>query len=80
MSSIMEVQQKVIRNLFNDDSLEINRNTSAKDVDGWDSMMHIQIITSLEKEFKIRFALGELQALKNVGDMEDLISKKTNAL
>ena len=80
MSSIMEVQQKVIRNLFNNDSLEINRSTSAKDVDGWDSMMHIQIITSLEKEFKIRFALGELQALKNVGDMEDLITKKTNAL
>ena len=52
--------------------------TSAADVDEWDSMTHIQIIASIEAKFKVRFALGELQALKNVGDMIVLLEKKLN--
>ena len=66
----------IIRNVLELPDLDLNLETSATDVDEWDSMTHIQIISGIEAHFKIRFALGELQALKNVGDMVLLIEKK----
>lgn len=75
-SEIMQKQIQVLRDVFEDPSLEVTEETSAQDVDGWDSIAHMQVIAALEKEFKTRFALGELQTLKNVGDMATLISKK----
>ena len=48
-------------------------------LEGWDSLMHINIVTSIEQEFKIRFGLGELQELKNVGEMIALMEKKIGA-
>ena len=56
--------------------LKMTPETSAADVDEWDSMTHIQIISAIEGKYRVRFALGELQALKNVGDMIGLIQKK----
>jgi acyl carrier protein len=48
-------------------------------VDDWDSLAHINLVTSIEKRYKIKFALGELQELKDVGDMIDLINLKIAA-
>ena len=45
-------------------------------MDDWDSLTHVNLITAIEKRYKIRFALGELQDLKNVGDMIDLMEEK----
>jgi acyl carrier protein len=59
-------------------NLNVTNEMSAADVDEWDSMTHIQIISAIEAKYKLRFALGELQALKNVGDMIELIKKKLN--
>jgi acyl carrier protein len=58
-------------------SIKITEHSSAADFEEWDSMTHIQIIAAVEKHFKLRFALGELQELQNVGEMIDLILKKT---
>jgi acyl carrier protein len=52
--------------------------STADDVDQWDSITHIELITNVEKEFGIRFALGELQELKNVGEMVTLVGRKLN--
>ena len=68
----------IIREVLEVPTLLVTVDTSATDVDEWDSMTHIQIIAALEGKYKIRFALGELQALKNVGDMIGLIQKKLN--
>ncbi len=76
---ILETQTRILRDIFGDASLEVNESTSANDVDGWDSMTHMQVIAATEKEFGLRFALGELQALKNVGDMAELILAKKQA-
>lgn len=73
---IIEKQTTILREVFNDDSLEVTEQTSANDVDDWDSMTHMQVIAATEKEFGMRFALGELASLKNVGDMAELILKK----
>lgn len=66
----------IIREVLELPSLVVTLDTSATDVDEWDSMTHIQIIAAIEAKYKIRFALGELQALKNAGDMIALIQKK----
>ncbi|MFT5125713.1 MAG: acyl carrier protein [Kiritimatiellia bacterium] len=71
--------QDIFRDIFDNDELTIARETVADDVEDWDSLNHINLVTALEAEFKIRFALGELQGLKNVGDMLDLVQQKISA-
>jgi acyl carrier protein len=66
----------IFHQVFEDDSIVLKREITADDIDGWDSLSHINLVLAIEMAFKIRFALGELQALKNVGEMVDLIGKK----
>jgi acyl carrier protein len=54
----------------------IDAQTSAEGIDEWDSISHIELITNIEKAFSVRFALSELQELKNVGEMVELVVKK----
>jgi acyl carrier protein len=54
----------------------IEDKTSSDDIEDWDSLNHINLVSAIEKEFKIRFALGELMALKDVGAMIDLMIEK----
>jgi acyl carrier protein len=75
---ILQTITEIIREVLELPNLQVNHETSATDVDEWDSMTHIQIIAAIEGKYKIRFALGELQALKNAGDMIELIKKKLN--
>ena len=59
-------------------SLIITNKTSAVDIANWDSLNHVVLIIEVEKVFKIKFALGELQDLKNVGSLVEIIDKKVN--
>ena len=67
---------KIFQFIFDDQNLKINRKTSAKDIDEWDSLAQIKLISRIEKEFKLRFNIKEINNLKNVGEMIDLIEKK----
>lgn len=67
---------EVFRDVFDDDSLTINDNTTANDIEDWDSLEQIHLIVGIEKKFNIKFVLDEVTNLKNVGDMVDLIAKK----
>ena len=66
----------IIRDVLDDETIVLTRETSAKDVEDWDSLAHISIIVAIEKEFKVKFDLYELKPLKNVGEMIDLIHSK----
>lgn len=66
----------VFRQVFDDDSLVVTRDTTANDIEEWDSLTHMNLVMAVEQRFKIRVALGELQSLKNVGGMVDLVDKK----
>lgn len=47
---------------------------SAKEVDEWDSLLHISLLLAVEKEFSIRFRVGEVEATSNIGEFADLIA------
>ena len=68
--------QEIFQDIFDNDDLVISEDTTAADVDKWDSLNHVNLISAVERHFKIRFALGELQGMKNVGEMIRLIAEK----
>jgi acyl carrier protein len=78
----MDIEQRltnVFRDVFNDDTLTIRPDLTASDVENWDSLSHIDMITAVEREFAIRFTTGEVSSMKNVGDLITLIQKKTSS-
>lgn len=66
----------VFRQVFDDESLVLTRETTANDIDEWDSLTHMNLVVAVELKFGVKFALGELQTLRNVGDMADMVAKK----
>jgi len=69
----------VFRKTLGDPGLILSPGTTAHDVQGWDSLMHINLIVAAEKEFKTRFTTREITALRNIGDLLDLIARKEGA-
>jgi acyl carrier protein len=72
----LEQLTPIFREVFDDDGIVLNRKTTADDIDAWDSLSHMNLIVAVELKFRVKFALGELQSLKNVGDLADLVDKK----
>ena len=73
---VFERLDQVFQDVFDDESLYVGDGTTAADVEGWDSLEHIDLMASVEKAFGIRFSMGEITRMKNVGEMADLILKK----
>jgi len=73
----LEMLEPIFRTVFDDPAITLTRSTTADDIDDWDSLSHMNLVIAVELAFKVKFALGELQTLKNVGDMLDLINKKS---
>lgn len=76
---ILAQLQPIFQDVLDQPDLVITRESNAQNVEDWDSLAHINLVTSIERHFKIKFALGELQELKNVGEMIDLIEQKLAA-
>jgi acyl carrier protein len=68
---------EVFADVFDEDTIQITPELSAKDVDGWDSLTHIRLILTIEKAFKIKFSTSEIGRLENVGDLVSLIKAHT---
>ena len=79
MVAMLEELQEIFRDILDQPDLVLTRESNAQNVEDWDSLAHINLVTAIEKRFKVKFALGELQELKNVGDMIDLLHKKLGA-
>ena len=77
-NEIHERLTNVFRDIFDDEAIVINDDTTAADIDGWDSLEHINLVCAIEEEFNIKFSMGETVRLKNVGEMENVILVKLN--
>ena len=69
----------VFRSTFNDDGITISGASTADDIDGWDSITHLDLIVAVEKEFSIEINGFDVMGLKNVGDLIDLVERKLGA-
>ena len=67
---------KVFRDVFDDDSITVNPKTTANDIEDWDSLEHITLISAVEKEFKMKFKMGEISSMKNVGEMASIVAAR----
>lgn len=75
----MEIDQRlteVFRSVFEDETLEVSASTSADDVEAWDSVAHISLIFAIEEEFGFQFTSSELEGMRNVGDMQQVIARR----
>ncbi len=68
--------KSVFQKVFEENDITISRETTAQDIDMWDSLRHIQLISEVERAFGIKFKLLEVLSMKNVGDLIDLIDAK----
>ncbi len=67
---------KVFRDVFDDDSITVNPKTTANDIEDWDSLEHITLISAVEREFKMKFKMGEISSMKNVGEMANIVATR----
>ncbi|HEX3383873.1 MAG TPA: acyl carrier protein [Mucilaginibacter sp.] len=75
-SEILEKVNDVFIDTLDNEDIVLTYETTANDVDDWDSLNHIQLVVAIEKQFKIRFTSQEIQSWNNVGEMIDSIVKK----
>ena len=67
---------KVFQDVFDDEEICLTDNTVSSDIEDWDSLNHINLVVSVEKEFGIKFSMGETQKMKNVGEMVSIIQER----
>lgn len=74
---IYERLNEVFRDVFDDEEIVVTDETTAADVEGWDSLMHITLIEAVEDEFDISFDMKTVVKMKNVGEMVDYIEEES---
>ena len=70
---VFEKLNEVFQDVFDDDSITVTDVTTADDIEEWDSLEHINLIAAVEQEFGIKFNMGQIVSMKNVGEMADII-------
>ena len=73
---VFERLNKVFQEVFDDETIEVNDDTTSEDIDDWDSFEHINLIVAVEEEFSIKIPMGKVVTMKNVGEMADIILQK----
>ncbi len=70
---VFEKMNEVFRDVFEDDDITVTDTTTAADIEDWDSLEHINLVNAMEQEFGIKFNMGQIVSMKNVGEMADII-------
>jgi len=69
--------EPIFQDVLDQPNLKLTPESNALNVEDWDSLAHVTLVGAVERRFKLRFTLAELQGLKNIGDMANLIQKKS---
>lgn len=75
-TEILKSINAILCDIFNDPNLVVTENTSAQQIERWDSITHVNILMTVERSFGVRFSLGEIKKLRNVGEMVSLVHDK----
>lgn len=75
---VFERLNKVFQEVFDDETIEVNDDTTSEDIDDWDSFEHINLIVAVEEEFSIKIPMRKVVTMKNVGEMADIILQLGN--
>lgn len=70
---VYERLNSVFQDVFDDEEITVNDATTADDIEDWDSLEHINLVSAVEKEFGMKFTMGQVVTMKNVGEMVDII-------
>ena len=73
---IMERLNAIFQDVFDDETLTVTPNTTAKDVEDWDSLSHITLIGAVEDEFGMKFSMKEVVEMKNVGELISIVTAR----
>ena len=73
---LFEQLNEVFQDVFDDDSITVDETTTANDIDDWDSLEHINLINAVEQKFGIKFDMGQIVTMKNVGEMANIIESQ----
>lgn len=73
---VFERVNEVFRDVFDDEEITVGEETTADDIEDWDSLEHIHLVTAIEQELKMKFTMGQVVSMKNVGEMVDIILEK----
>ncbi len=71
--AVFETLNEVFRDVFDDDSIVVDEDTTSADIEDWDSLEHINLLAAVEQEFGVKFNMGQVVSMKNVGEMADII-------
>jgi len=72
---VLRTLTEIAIDVFDVDGLELADETTADDIEEWDSLTHLSLINEVEMEYGFKFTMAEIQQLKNVGDLVDTIIK-----
>jgi len=75
-SEIYDRLTEIFRDFFDDDDIVISDETTSDDIEDWDSLEHINLIVAIEQEFGMKFSMGEVTGMENVGAMVDIIQER----
>ncbi|MCI6553484.1 MAG: acyl carrier protein [Lachnospiraceae bacterium] len=70
---VFETLNEVFRDVFDDESIVVEEETTADDIEDWDSLEHINLVAAVEQELGVKFTMGQVVTMKNVGEMVDII-------
>ena len=73
---ITERLNEVFRDVFDNEDITVTDSTTADDIEEWDSLEHISLISAVEKTFKMRFTMKEVSGMKNVGEMINILCER----
>lgn len=73
-----EILNTIFRDVFDDEDIEVTDATTSEDIEDWDSLEHINLVNAIEQQFSMKFTMGQVVSMKNVGEMVDIILETVN--
>ena len=75
---VLEKLDEIFQDEFDDESIHVTEETTANDIEDWDSLAHISLVAAIETGFGMKFTMGEVTGMKNVGEMAEIILSRIN--